>query len=791
MSSRAELRRLLAGDRPLIIAGVHDGLSARLAERAGFFGLWASGFCISAGKCLPDVGLLSMHEHLAASAEIRAATRLPVIADVDDGFGDAINVVRTIREYEAAGVAGVCLEDNAHPKRNSLYAGLDRQLVDADVFARKIAAAVATRRDPGFVIVARTEALVAGLGQDEAHRRASAYADAGADVILVHARASSAAPILEFGRSWRRGVPLAAVPSTYPEVDSDELFAAGYRLIVFANQGMRAAVAAMDRCFRAMARTRSLAAVEATVSPLSEIFALVDYEEVNRLGALYVDPPPSGGEGLFHRLLLANPAARSEHPALQSEDLTLSYGELRDAVRSLARRLAGAGVGAGERVVLLLANSPEYVVAFLAVTAIGAIAVPIDPGAGAERQRRIVEDTGPRLCLVDGEASAPGQHAVRIDRATRGVVCTPPLAGGRAAALASEQGDACILYSAGSTGRPKGVVLTHRQLLAIARTLAGVIGMGPGHRDLVVAPMTHSGGWQRVTATLLAGGTVVIFAGMLSVPALVEDITRFAITAMFTAAPLLRALLRAPERLRGLPPGFRSIEVASAPVRADELARLCELAPQIDVFLQYGLTECSRALILDVRRHPGKLHTVGLPTAGVEVAIADERGALLPAGREGELLLRAPQRADHYWNLPELAASFRDGWLRTGDYAVIDGDGFVSYRGRRDDMINCGGNSYFPAEVELLLGDIDGVLEALVAGVPDPQLMLTQVPWIFVVPRDPQSWSVAEFMRHARARLPAHMVPRNVVVVPGIPVSRTGKPDRRETLRRHGPAEAS
>ena len=149
MSQRAALRRLLHADTPLILAGVHDGLSARIAERAGFRGLWASGFCISASKCLPDVGLLSMHEHLAATAAIHAASELPVIADVDDGFGDAINVVRTVREYEAAGVAGVCLEDNQHPKRNSLYAGLDRQLVSSDAFARKIEAAVATRRESG------------------------------------------------------------------------------------------------------------------------------------------------------------------------------------------------------------------------------------------------------------------------------------------------------------------------------------------------------------------------------------------------------------------------------------------------------------------------------------------------------------------------------------------------------------------------------------------------------------------------------------------------------------------
>jgi acyl-CoA synthetase (AMP-forming)/AMP-acid ligase II/2-methylisocitrate lyase-like PEP mutase family enzyme len=795
VSRGAALRRLLAGPRPLVIAGVSDGLSARIAERAGFAGLWASGFAISAGKCLPDVGLMSMHEHLSATAAIVAASGAPVVADIDDGFGDAINVVRTVREYEAAGVAAVCLEDNQHPKRNSLYAGLDRQLVEREVFARKIEAACDSRRDRQFVVIARTEALVAGLGQDEAYRRARAYAEAGADLVLVHSKATTPAPILEFGRRWDLPVPLAAVPSTYPSVTTDELAAAGYRLIVLANQGLRAAVAAMDRTFRALATAPSAAAVEAEISPLSEVFALVDYEEINRLHARYIDPAPRGTENLMHQLLLANPEARAERSAIRTASLRWSYGELIDAVRRIARQLLAAGVGPGERVALRLRNSPEYVACFLGITAIGAIVVPIDPGAGDERPLHIVKDTAPRLGLVhpDGPALADvACHAVHVDPGSKHLVFTPPLAPAAADGPlppVAANADACVLYSAGSTGRPKGVVLGHRHFLAIARSLSAVIGMGPDHRDLILSPMTHSGGWQRVTSTLLRGGEVVIYEGAFSVAGLIDDITRFGITGFFTAPPLLRAILRAdPAKFAGLTATLKSIEIASAPVGAAELAQLGAIFPGIDIYLQYGLTECSRALILDARKYPHKLHTVGLPTRGVEVAVCGADGLPLPRGQEGEIVLRAPQRTDHYWNLPDLNASrFRDGWLLTGDFGVIDADGFVIFRGRRDDTINCGGMSYFPAEVELLLGAIPGVKDALVAGVPDPQGMLTDVPWIFVVPYSPERWSVREFMAHARARLPSHMVPRNVVVVPAIAMTPSGKPDRRETVRRHGP----
>ncbi len=796
MNPGSELLRLLQGERPLILAGVHDGLSARLAERAGFAGLWASGFCISASKCLPDVGLISMREHLDATMEIVAATHLPVIADIDDGFGDAINLVRTIREYEAAGVAGVCLEDNRSPKRNSLYTGFDRHLVDCEVFARKIEAARESRRSRDFVIIARTEAMVAGLGIEEALRRAHAYANAGADAILVHQKASSPAPILEFGSRWKRDVPLVAVPSTYPSVTEAELFEAGYRIVVFANQGLRAAVAAMDRTFRALATSRSLAAVEETVSPLSELFALVDYEEVSRLQTLYIDSPPRGTESLLHRLLIDNPEAHRERPAVLGAGLSLTYGELLELSRQIARALAASGIRQGDRVVLRFANSPEFVALFLGITAAGAIVVPIDRDIGDERLALILRDAAPRLYILDegdqeGRETVVPTHRFRIDPVDKYGVFTPALPNAAQVPLpmVTDDADALILYSAGSTGRPKGAVLQHKQLLAIARTLSGVVGMGPAHRDLILSPMTHSGGLQRVWATLLSGGTVVIFQGLFSIPALIDDIVRHGITGFFTAPPLLRALLRAdPGKFSGVRETLCSIEIASAPVGADELARLGELFPETAIYLQYGLTECSRALVLDARRYPDKLHTVGLPTRDVEVAITSEDGEFLPPGREGEILLRAPQRTERYWNLPDLNTSrFRDGWLLTGDYGRIDEDGFVIYRGRQDDMINCGGMSYFPAEVELALGDIDTVKDAIVAGVPDPQGLLTDVPWIFVVPYRPETWSDRDFLKYARSRLSAHMVPRNVVVVPSIPTTRTGKPDRRETLRRHGP----
>src|SRR5215510_1232030 len=132
VSKGAALRRLFASPAPIVIAGAHDGLSARLVEEAGFDGVWASGFEISASHGVPDASILTMTETLAAARVMNEATTIPVIADCDTGFGNAINAIRTVQAFEAAGIAGLCLEDNIYPKRCSFYPGVKRQLADVD-----------------------------------------------------------------------------------------------------------------------------------------------------------------------------------------------------------------------------------------------------------------------------------------------------------------------------------------------------------------------------------------------------------------------------------------------------------------------------------------------------------------------------------------------------------------------------------------------------------------------------------------------------------------------------------
>jgi len=296
MNRSESLKALLNGGRPVLAMGAHNGLTARLAEEAGFDALWASGFEISASHAVPDANILTMSESLQAARDIHEATTLPVIADCDNGYGNAINVKRTVQDYERAGIAAVCIEDNDFPKRCSFYSGVRRALVSIGEHAGKVRAAVQARTDPNFLVVARTEALIAGLGMDEALARARAYAAAGADAILVHSKAKEPDEILEFGRQWDLSraesrdlrVPLVAVPTTYKRATARELYAVGYKIVIYANQALRASVRAIRETLSVLRVAECAAAVDGLIVPMDEIHRLVGVSRIQEDEKVYL-----------------------------------------------------------------------------------------------------------------------------------------------------------------------------------------------------------------------------------------------------------------------------------------------------------------------------------------------------------------------------------------------------------------------------------------------------------------------------------------------------------------------
>ena len=273
MSNR--LTEKLATGELVALMSAHNPLSARLAEEAGFDGIWASGFELSAAYGVPDASLLSLTQHLDMTRAIVEQVPIPVVADIDTGYGNAINVLHVVAAYAKAGSAAVVMEDKLFPKDTSLLAGGRQELVRAEEFQGKIEAAREAGKAHDLIVIARTEALIADLGLDEALKRGMAYAEAGADMLLVHSRRKTPDEIVAFTERWRGPIPLVIVPTAYPDLTEAKVRALGkIRIVIYANHAIRAAVGAMRDVFAQIRRDGGIHEVDKQIASVEDIFEL-------------------------------------------------------------------------------------------------------------------------------------------------------------------------------------------------------------------------------------------------------------------------------------------------------------------------------------------------------------------------------------------------------------------------------------------------------------------------------------------------------------------------------------
>ena len=266
----------------IAIPGVFNALVARMAERLGFQALYLSGAALSAAAGIPDVGLLTLNEFVDAARAITLGSSLPLLCDADTGFGEALNVERTVRLFETAGVAGIHLEDQLLPKRCGHLSG--KQLVEPEAMAAKLRAVVATRRDPHFVIIARTDARGV-TGFEDAVRRAKLYVQAGADAIFPEAL-ETADEFAAFARAVP--APLLANMTEFgksPILDLPTLAGIGYRMVLYPLTALRAALRAAQQTLASIrdhGHQRDLLPQMLTRAELYDLLGYSDYEQRDR-----------------------------------------------------------------------------------------------------------------------------------------------------------------------------------------------------------------------------------------------------------------------------------------------------------------------------------------------------------------------------------------------------------------------------------------------------------------------------------------------------------------------------
>jgi long-chain acyl-CoA synthetase len=482
-------------------------------------------------------------------------------------------------------------------------------------------------------------------------------------------------------------------------------------------------------------------------------------------------------------------------PAVIHGDAVLTYEELRDRCGRFAAFVA-ARAGPGGRVALLLPNVPELAVGYFGAIAAGAVAVPVNQRLTPPEIAYVLSDCRPSVVVTtraqhEKLAHLPEARCVEAwvlsDGEAPGALPFPaaladdPLP----APVATSPGDvACLLYTSGTTGFPKGAMISHANALFNAGSCRRALGYRPDDVGLVTLPLFHVTALHSQLVGLLACGATVVLQQDYDTQRMLELAERRGVTALFLVPAIYKVLtLRRDDVARRDLSRVRLAAYGGAPMDPETVRTIRELLPGIEMHNCYGLTECSSlGTVLPAAAVLEKADSVGLPVPGTEAEVRDEAGRPLPAGQAGELYLRGPHIVQGYFGAPEKTRdAIRDGWLRTGDIARIDDEGFVFILDRAKDMINRGGEKIYGLEVENVLYGFPGIAEAAVAGV--PHVVFGEVPVAFVVPFPGARVDPEALRRHCASRLADFKVPVAVRFLERLPRNPGGKVVKLELRR--------
>jgi oxalate---CoA ligase len=493
--------------------------------------------------------------------------------------------------------------------------------------------------------------------------------------------------------------------------------------------------------------------------------------------------------------ILSHPDSSRPAIVVPEDGQSLTYAQLADRVEALAGRLAAAGVRRGDKVAFTLPNGPEVAQIFLAITALGAAAAPLNPAYTESEYLFYLADIAPRVFLVPASRPAAARSAAAARNIPVIGVQTAPAGTGQSLGLfvndhelspaggfesARPDDVAVVLHTSGTTSRPKQVPLRHRNLMASTRTIAAHYRLGPSDVSFCVMPLFHVHGLVASTFAALAAGGSVIVPRRFTPRGFWPQAREHGAT-WLSAGPTLHQMIL--DRMDG-------DQVAAGPPATLRFARSCssalspalldraEIGYGVPMLEAYGMTEASHQMAANplppAARIPG---SVGLAT-GTQIAIADKAGALLPEGTPGEVVIRGPGVMSGYVNNPAATAeAFFGDWFRTGDRGVLR-NGYLYLEGRLKEMILRGGENISPAEVEQVLLSHPAVRDAVCFGVADEkygELVSAAVTLKSGAgPVEPK-----ELIGYCREHIAAFKVPATIHVLGEIPRTATGKVQRR------------
>ncbi len=462
----------------------------------------------------------------------------------------------------------------------------------------------------------------------------------------------------------------------------------------------------------------------------------------------------------------------------------VSFAQLWRRSAAVAAAMNALDIKPGTRIALVLDNSVEYIIAAYASWAAGCVVVPLNTAARAKDLRNWIEHSGAELVFYTSssrEAAALAGEGVATPMIATDSQQWHQMMESEAAEVVDREADelAAIIYTSGTTGTPKGVMLSHKNLLDNSHSIISYLHLDANDSTLCVLPFYYSYGNSILHTHLAAGATLVLENQFLYPKKVMARISEHAITG-FYGVPSTYALLLSRTDLNSLSlKSLRYMAQAGGPMPVAHQQQIRQAVPRTALFIMYGQTEATaRLTYLPAGRLEEKQGSAGVAIPGVQLTILDDNGNHVPPGITGEVCAQGDNIMLGYWRDGETTQKvLRDGWLHTGDQGRLDSDGFLFLTGRRTDFIKTGGHRVSPLEIEEVISELDGVVEAAVVGVPDE--VLGEVIRAVIVTKLAGQPSIMQVKRHCRENLAMYKIPRTVEFTESLPRTASGKLIRR------------
>jgi long-chain acyl-CoA synthetase len=479
--------------------------------------------------------------------------------------------------------------------------------------------------------------------------------------------------------------------------------------------------------------------------------------------------------------------------ALISGARQITYAELDERTNRIANALIRRGVGAGDRVAMLIRDPLDATLLVFGVAKVKAVSVNVNPRLAAPEIGHILSDSGASLLFLDDELDP------LVRRAAEAFGHLPPVVVASRTALGSSVEDWCAtesasaprceydpedvvvqIYTSGTTGRPKGVQLPNRSFFALAQRMEAAgdpwIGWSERSTSLLFVPLFHIGGLWWLVRGLALGSTNIVLRSF-DPAAILRAMSEYRVTKTCMVPAMAQVLLREPGCRRTDFSSLETIVYGGSPIAADVQNRAMEMFG-CDFSQIYGMTETGNMAVCfrpeDHRRADARrLRAAGTPLPGVELRIVDRSGNDLDAGLAGEIVIKSPAAMTGYWRTSPSPPGATGGWIATGDVGYRDDEGFVYVCDRLKDMIISAGENIYPAEIETALRRHAAVADVAVIGVPDR--LRGEAPKAFVVRAQGTMVRAADLVRHARAHVAEFKVPTSIEFVTELPRNASGK----------------